>query len=482
MLTRIVSLLCIAIQALQGILTIKIAAQFLDISEMKNWVLLAALIPYISIFDFGISQALIREVSIAKKNGEIKSRDYEYTLIRTLLIFSGTVILLLAIPSFIISMIDITKIITLTCLFIAFSCLRIFSNIILALVFVNISALVERTIRLFSSLIFLSSIYAFLYLQFNIYSLHLAVLSQSIVIIFLSCFIIRIDLYQIWHHHYDRKIIKKVFPNLRDWTLTYIPSLFVFSSTIYIISLTLTAEDVVKYSIIYQLFFGVLAVCNIPVQLNSPKWSQNFVRDGAGSFNKAIMNVIFEVSIIAIMGCLFLSAFGNQIIHFIKPSISTIGFMSFLLFSLLIYIESIQATLTSACFSCRETNYIKITVIAGICSVLFSFLGAKLYGLEGAIGGVLLSQSITCEIFNIKRALSFFNFNKWFVLKLFPLGGGVIFVSSLLFIVMNNNGYETISLTNIYYKILTICVLVLIYIVTSYFSGLYSLGKKHHES
>ncbi|MBD2795649.1 hypothetical protein ID856_03750 [Xenorhabdus sp. 18] len=479
MLTRIVSLLCIAIQALQGILTIKIAAQFLDISEMKSWVLLAALIPYISIFDFGISQAIIREVSIAKKSKESKFKNHEHILIRTLLIFSVSVVSLLAAPSLVICLIDITKAVTITCLFITFSCLRIFSNVLLALVFVNISALVERIVRLLSSLVFLSSTYIFLYLKFNIYSLHFAILSQSVVIIFLSFLISRKDLYQAWNCHYDTQIIKKVFPNLRDWTLTYIPSLFVFSSTIYVISLTLTAEDVVKYSIIYQLFFGILAVCNIPIQLNSPKWSQSFSQGGAGSFNKKITNVIFEVSIVALIGCLFLSAFGNQIIHFIKPGISTIGFICFLLFSLLIYVESIQATLTSACFSCRETNYIKVTGIAGICSVLFSFWGAKLYGLEGAIAGVLLSQSITCEIFNIKRALSFFNINKWFVLKLLSLGGGIILISPFLFIMLNNSEHETFSIISILYKVLIISTLVFIYIVTSYFSSLYLSGKRY---
>ncbi|WP_340616511.1 lipopolysaccharide biosynthesis protein [Xenorhabdus entomophaga] len=480
MLTRIVSLLCIAIQALQGILTIKIAAQFLNISEMKTWVLLAALIPYISIFDFGISQAIIREVSIAKKSKESKPKNHEYTLVRTLLTFSGSVILLLAVPLLIIGLIDVTKIITITCLFIASACLRIFSNSLLALVFVNIGPLIERTIRLLSSLIFLSSIYAFLYLKFNIYSLHLSILSQSIIIIVLSCFISKKDLYQACNHHYNKKIIKRIFPNLRDWTLTYIPSLFVFSSTIYVISFSLAAEDVVKYSIIYQLFFGILAVCNIPIQLNSPKWSQNFARNGVGSFNKEIMSVIFEVSIIALMGCLSLNAFGNEIIHFIKPNISTIGFICFLLFSILIYIESIQATLTSACFSCRETNYIKITAIAGVFSVLFSFLGAKLYGLEGAIGGVLLSQSITCEIFNIKRALTFFRFNKWFIFKLLPLGGGIIFISSFLFIILDDSRYEIV--TNTFYKAFIICIALLIYIATSYISGLYSLGKRYNEN
>ncbi|WP_047682702.1 MULTISPECIES: lipopolysaccharide biosynthesis protein [Xenorhabdus] len=480
MLTRIVSLLCIAIQTIQGILTIKIAAHFLDISEMRTWVLLAALIPYISIFDFGISQAIIREVSIAKKGEISKPENFNYTIIKTLLTFSGTVILLLVIPSLTISITGINKITTLICLFVTLSCLRIFSNILLSLVFVNISALIEKTIRLLSSLIFLFSVYAFLYLQFNIYSLHIAILFQSLVIISLSCFISRKDLYQAWNYHYDKKIIRKIFPNLRDWTLTYVPSLFVFNSTIYVISFTLAAEDVVKYSIIYQLFFGVLAVCNIPIQLNSPKWSQNFARNGAGSFNKEIMSVIFEVSIIALIGCLFLNAFGNEIIHFIKPNISTIGFICFLFFSLLIYIESIQATLTSACFSCRETNYIKITAVAGIFSVLFSFLGSKLYGLEGAIGGVLLSQSISCEIFNIKRALTFFKFNKWLIFKLLPLGGGVIFISTLLFIILDDSKYEII--TNTFYKTFVICISLLIYIITSYISNLYSIGKRYNEN
>lgn len=123
MLTRVISFLCIAIQALQGLLTIKIAAQFLDISEMKNWVLLAALMPYVSIFDFGISQAIIREVSIARTYEGTKSKTYEHTLIKTLLIFSGGVILLLAIPSLAVSVIGVA---TLICLFVAFSCLRIF--------------------------------------------------------------------------------------------------------------------------------------------------------------------------------------------------------------------------------------------------------------------------------------------------------------------------------------------------------------------
>ncbi|PHM66220.1 hypothetical protein Xsto_01445 [Xenorhabdus stockiae] len=473
-----VSLLCIAIQALQGILIIKIAAQFLNISEMKNWVLLAALIPYISIFDFGISQAIIREVSISKKNAGTE----QYALIKTLLTFSGSVIFLLSIPTLIIGAITPSKIITSICLFIFFSLLRIFSNTLLALIFVNISVLVEKTIRLLSSLIFISSAYVFLYLQCNLYSLHISILFQSIFIIFLSFLINRKELHQAWKKNYDKEIIKKVFPNLRDWTLTYIPSLFVFSSTIYIISFTLTAEDVVKYSIIYQLFFGVLAVCNIPIQLSSPKWSQSFSKNGAGSFNKEIMNVIFEVSVISLMGCLFLNAFGNKIIHFIKPNISSIQFMSFLLFSFLVYIESIQATLTSACFSCRETNYIKITIIAGICSVLFSFIGASLYGLEGAIGGVLLSQSISCEIFNIKRALSFFNFNKWSIFKFLLFGGTIIFISAFSFSTIDSSKYEFITAEIIFYKTLILCLLTLIYIIISYLSGLYSLGKRHNEN
>lgn len=479
MLTRVISFLCIAIQALQGLLTIKIAAQFLDISEMKNWVLLAALMPYVSIFDFGISQAIIREVSIARTYEGTKSKTYEHTLIKTLLIFSGGVILLLAIPSLAVSVIGVA---TLICLFVAFSCLRIFSNIIISLVFVSISALVERTIRLLSSLIFLFSVYIFLHLQFNIYSLHFSILTQSIIIIFLSCFISRKDLFKAWHCHYDKEIIKKIFPNLRDWTLTYIPSLFIFNSTIYLISLALTAEDVVRYSIIYQLFFGILAVCNIPVLLNSPKWSLRFARDGVGSFNKEIMHVIVEVSIIALTGCLFLSAFGNQIIHSIKPNIGAIGLISFLLFSYLIYIEAIQTTLTSASFSCRETNYVKITIIAGICSILLSFLGAKLYGLSGAISGVLLAQSLTCETFNIKRAVSFFNLNKWFLVKLLSLGGGIISIALLSFITLNGSEDGGISIINNVYKVLIICVLIFIYIITVYFSGFYFLGKRHNEN
>ena len=430
MASRIVSLFSILIQALQGILTIKLASGVLEIEQMQVWVLMAGMLPFIALFDFGFTSTVIRELSMSNGHGSARYDSESTGLVKSLLTIS---ILILLGSVLLLMILSCTGLIAyVISFFILSGFLRVISNIFLSMVFVTKGAVFEKGVKIFSTIVYFIAISLCLRFDFGLYSLSLSVFFQALASILLSVVCSFYIYKQVLFSDFDLNKVRKVYPNLRDWTLSSIPSLFVFSSTLYVVAMYLKPEEIVQYSLLYQMFFGVLTVANIPVYLSSPTWSYLFNKKEFSSLNKSILKTIYEVSFLALSGCTFLIFFGSDILNFINSEIFEPSYFVLLVFSLLIYLEAIQTSLTNACFSCRNTNYTLITIVAGVLSVVFSFLGAKYFGLIGAVSGVLVSQSLSCGYFNIRRAIRFFKFHALKVIFVLSTGSFFIILSVLL--------------------------------------------------
>lgn len=455
--TRVIALMNVLIQALIGLTTIKLASLYLDQEQMKTWVLMVSALPYILFFDFGVYPTLIREVTFLKSNNNYSINKLR-SVISSFKIFSLWVLILLQML-FLFLMFFLDNSFYVVIFYLCCLSMRVFSNSLLAMVVALISIKYDNLIRIVSNLTFSVSLYVYLESGLYLWSLPFACVTQVFLIV-LFCILslkLKSDINLLYDWYFDLNFFKGIFIHLKNWTLTSLPSLFVFSATIYVISINLSNENIIQYSILHQVSFGVLTVALIPSKISSPYWSFLFSNGDLTLLRDSISKILREVTVLSVMGLSTLILLGDIITSYINFIMIDVPLICYFLFSILIFLESIQVCLTATCVSAGNTNFIKVTSCAAILSLGFTYIGSMYIGLEGAILGMILSQSLSCNYFNIKRAVGMFSIKKTYIKKCILSGASIITLVSL--IRYGSTIMQTSELTLYKFSVITIIIL-----------------------
>lgn len=381
-----------------SIIILKFASYKFSLEELEVWVLMIALAPYIGLLDLGVGQILIREISFEK----IKSKPSIEKIAISICMFNLVVLgfFLLLTPAIIIFHSGYLA------LFFVANIVRIFSNYNFSLIYVMKSVESERLTKLATNVAYFIMTLLFINMDFGYYSIGLAILISSLLAVFVGFLLTPQD----FSVQLDFSVIKRNLQNIKNWALTAIPSLFVFNSTIYVISINLDPNEVVQYVMLFQIYFGILQLSVIPRSMYLSSWAMMYKTGKLGELNENVKKVLNVILTLIIVGAIISTVFVDKYFSFINSEISVPQFNILVLFSILIMLEAFQTTTTAACNIVGYTDFIISTFAAAILSIIFTFVFSMNYGLVGVVLGLILSQLFTCGIFNVRRFFYLFKF------------------------------------------------------------------------
>lgn len=207
--------------------------------------------------------------------------------------------------------------------------------------------------------------------------------------------------------------------SVRNHVLISIPGYFIFNLNILIAGRSLPAEplkSLVKHIYLAQGFVTIIASS---VRIIARNFNTFYLRKKFGMLQTSV-NFYFKVTMVFFPVALityylyapdFLIGFLNLGAH-VDPVVTYI-FIAF------VCIECYQVALTGMSYAAGKTEYHRVTWMSAILSIIFNYFLAPQYGINGSLLSLVVSQQLTCNIFNFLR------FKREFDLSLFLTKDGL---------------------------------------------------------
>ena len=454
-----------------AILIVPILLDGLGITHYGIYVLLISTVGYFSLFNLGLTDALIRYVSEfhavnnINKIKTITSSSTYFFLFIGFVVFILSLIFLNFLSSIFKIDIENISIFKTGFLLLAFNFVISLQGGVLSSV---ISGYQKNDIVKFFNLIqiivYNSLIYIFIKLGYGLLGVIFSAIISSVFLIFLcSIYILKNKVaYSFNPRFFDKKILIKIFPySFKIFTMS-ITSQILYRSDAIIIGIYLSSIYLTNYDVMYKISFLVAMLSTAFSEVLFPTYSRlNSLKDISQIKKLLKLNIVISISVVSFF-TMFLTVWGNNIFDIWLGNKVEISINVFFFMLLINFLHAI-----GPCFTVlKAIGKIKLLTISSIVNavlnVVLSIILIKEYGLVGVLYATLIAHISTDTLvtfYSLKRylKLDLINFFKktiippiLFSLALFP-------ICILIFNSANNIGI------NIYIIVLSLFLLFLIY-------------------
>ena len=441
----VISILSLITQGAVMILSLSFASAFLDDFALKEWNLGIASYAFVSLFDFGASTFILRDLASGEKIRVASAKDLSKTMI---------------ICGFVLSLFFLTLnffVLTETTYLIIIGAMlgRVIINIIGVMNAAFGRIIVEKGSKIIFGLTMIFSQYLLLSYNFGVYSLAISIYI-SVIIQFTFLYYVndifrniiktsKFNLLSIWNNRVEHI----------NWLLYTLPAFFIFNFQIFAIGFWSETDNVALYNTIHQLLYTVIAISGVVSYVSGPAISRlNFI--SKQSRNTLIIHTAKVVSTSVAIGLSIVLMFLPIIQDVMFKNINlTVNFNLWVLFAFYIIIEVFQMSMVNALIYTGHTDFWKVNLSSAFLNTTLCWLLIPSYGLLGAVLSIIISQTLTCNFFNIR--LSFKKLEIPWNKALF-----VLFIS-LLFFTINISLYY-ILYNNIIALIFSIIIIILLFI------------------
>lgn len=433
------SLLSSFIQIFSMVVIIKLAFFYLNDEQLVSWFLMTAFLPFLVVFDANISVTLAREISFSKKLNDNYLRKSAFlfaanTIVKNI-VYVLLFVALLIYLSFKILGIDFNLILL---VFIIGLIGRIIANFSSGKLFALEFIKEERLLKITSSIFNLYILYLLLNEGYQLYSLGISMLIQSLYIYSLSEFIIRrkvtIKKFQkISKIYYDRVLIPS-----KEYVLIVVPGILILNSGLYFLKLFDFSNTIlITYGISMQIFGAVTAFVSIIPSTFFPIISESYSKKDGCLTEKVshIYSIYLSFSIVVLVNLLF---WKNEILNLWLGADFTVDNLLFTLICIKFILEIIQMPLTSFCVAVGYIKFAKITAISSSLIILLSYPVIKYFGSYSLPILIIFIQLITCHQYNVRKFFTLFNLKIDFFTELIKQNIAIFVITILLLSVMEN--------------------------------------------
>ncbi|MFZ6849869.1 lipopolysaccharide biosynthesis protein [Undibacterium sp. RuRC25W] len=392
-----------AVQIISAVFLSRIAFHYLSTSELKLWFVMMAVMPFISLFELGVTLVLPHQ--LAQINYEKNASSALITNFLTAVVAITTPVLIIALVlakfgATLLSESDIPLIIIL-CIAVY---LRVIGNVLQGVLYAMCDNAIEKTIRIVSSLVLTITGVICLKAGFGIYSMPTAWIFGALLSIGLAIGrqIVKWKIRIHFNSISKQKVMEMLGAAIRYIAIA-VPGQFVFNATPFIIAANLPATDTISYGLNLQIIAGIGLVANTPITVATPKLAAQY-RKSISDASSLLMNTlrlsgllsVFLLTIIWINQHLILSVWTGRSMQIDSVFLAVYFFMMF--------VEWQQNTMSTAVMATGNFKFVIVT----ICSALLILLGMPLIikriGFVGVPLSLLAAQLITSHPYNIRLA------------------------------------------------------------------------------
>lgn len=388
----LISILNLAIQAVIILVSISIAAKYLNSLDLKDWSLGLSSYGYISLFDFGASTFIMR--NLASSDRYLKKKGLDLSKSISFIAFIISLILL------ILSMVTSNRLIFVMGAMFFRVCVNVVNAVFVAegkLLQERISKIIFSTSLLLSQYFLFSIGFGFTSLPISIY---FSVLIQIIYLFFCGNSLANIVL----NGKFSVLLIWKNKKEHINWLFYTIPALFIFNFQVFAIGIWSSPQNVVYFSCAHQILYGVISISTITSYLSGPIISRFH-----GSFRrKRNIIIMTNLRIVVLTSSIVLASTISFLPYIQQLLFSNIDIIPFIILWIIyagfIIIEIFQMAVVNALIYTGYTNFGVVNIASATINVILCYLLIPNFGLKGALISIIFAQMSTCNIFNILKA------------------------------------------------------------------------------
>jgi O-antigen/teichoic acid export membrane protein len=408
----IVNYLITITSAISGIISSVVVSKFaflyLNESSLRLWFLLAATLPFISLLDLGALSVIPAEVA-TKKNCSLKLHSYigSYLLVAVSGLFVFLILFCVMVHYDVLKTID-TYLLEIE-LFIFGVALRIFSNIIQAFLYSLDGNKQEKIIKIISTFVMTLLSCVLIISGLGLLSISIAWLASAITSIALTCYCL-IKYHKIHFFYLEAKLdyTKEIIKKAGHYLSFAMPGLFIYSILPYYVALRLPAEYTIQFGLAQQISNAVVVFATLTTTIYIPKLAQIYVSNKIEARELLISNSIIvcsKITVLLIGIYLNIDLIMNMWIG--RQFVFDKAFL--LIYFIAVWFEVMQTTLTSASMAAGFTKYGLVTIMSAIILSMTIGVAITYFSFAGVAIAVLISQSLTCHFFNVRKALDLYS-------------------------------------------------------------------------
>jgi len=282
---------------------------------------------------------------------------------------------------------------------------RVSANVIGAALLAEGAMIAERISRMSSALVTLLIQYWLLSQGFGVATWSLSILVATFIYLVLAATLSARVRTILRAGRFSPNIFCKYRRDHFNWLFFMIPTMFIFNFQIFALKIWSTSEAVALFSGAHQLYYSAISVFSMTrtissVIISKHHYSQSSARNYAVFVHLRIFS--FLVAFAMAMVSIFLIPVGSSIF-------STLSFsqyaLAFDLYGLILVLEATQIALTDGLMSTGDTNFKFVNTASAILNILGCYILVPRFGIVGAILSVGLAQLVTCNYFNITKAI-----------------------------------------------------------------------------
>ena len=394
MITIFVSLINVVVQSAVALLSLAIASRYLDVDSFSIWALAGATFAYVSLLDAGASMIVQRNVASRRPD---LVHDAE-TMAKTLfVVIGGAGLAVFVIGELASEFVYIAMIGSMM--------IRVSVNVLGAVLVAEGAAVAERISRMSSSATLLLLQYVLLHGNLGIASWGISVLVAAGVylamLLALSGSVRRIMA--------DAVVAFSMFRKYRsdhvNWLFYTIPGLFIYNFQVFGLKFWATIEAVAVFAAAHQLYYSTISVFSITSVLSSVAISKHHYAQSERR-NETVFTNLRTNSLLVTLALVLVSVLLIPLGSLLFPRIPFGGYwLVFAAYGFFLVLEAAQMALTNALISAGETDFKLVNIVSAMLNVVGCYLLVPHFGISGAVLAVGMAQLVTCNYYNIRKAI-----------------------------------------------------------------------------
>ncbi|MBI5770154.1 MAG: hypothetical protein HZA93_20430 [Verrucomicrobia bacterium] len=398
MATILIALAQIAINGLVSVASVALAVRHLSIDQTASWIVISAAYTYVSLFDLGASSIVQRNVA----SGRPDLLDDAGRLAKTLfaggvaaggLIFGAGVLLHapVLVPA------------------IGAMLMRTAANVLSPALVSGGEVVLDRAGKMVSAVVLIATQYVLLKAHVGLATLPISILfatvAQTVTVLGFSgrlrALVTRAapDLTVFWKYRSDHV----------NWLYYTVPALFIYNYQVFALRTYSNAETVALFGSVHQVFYYAISVFSVISTLSAVRISALHFGNNPAERNRAILGNLRTILSCTTLALLVVTVAIVEIWTVFFPAIQLgTSHHAVALYGAFLIVEAAQMAVTNALISAGYTNFKWQSLASALLNVGGCYVLIPKFGFLGAIASVVLAQSGTCHLFNLKAAVATF--------------------------------------------------------------------------